>query len=103
MQHTLSVKQERTLLMTLSGIQFSHILDFMIMMPLGPILIATFDITTHEFGLLVASYGFAAAISGLLVAAFVDKFERSICCWSCFRYSDPLHSRAALRPDIQPC
>jgi len=62
--------------MTLSGIQFSHILDFMIMMPLGPILIATFDITTHEFGLLVASYGFAAAISGLLVAAFVDKFER---------------------------
>jgi predicted MFS family arabinose efflux permease len=76
MQHTLSVKQERTLLMTLSGIQFSHILDFMIMMPLGPILIATFDITTHEFGLLVASYGFAAAISGLLVAAFVDKFER---------------------------
>ncbi len=77
-QQTLSDKQERTLLMTLSGIQFSHILDFMIMMPLGPILIAAFGITTHEFGLLVASYSFAAALSGLLTATFVDKFERKL-------------------------
>ena len=76
MQHTLTAKQERTLLMTLAGIQFGHILDFMIMMPLGPILIATFSITTHEFGLLVASYSFAAALSGLLAATFVDQFER---------------------------
>ena len=76
MQQTLSAKQERTLLMTLAGIQFGHILDFMIMMPLGPILIAAFGITTHEFGLLVASYSFAAALSGLLAATFVDQFER---------------------------
>lgn len=67
---------ERYLLLTLAGIQFSHILDFMIMMPLGPMLISAFGISTHEFGLLVASYSFSAAISGLLAATFIDKFER---------------------------
>jgi predicted MFS family arabinose efflux permease len=67
---------ERALLLTLAGIQFSHILDFMIMMPLGPMLMRELGITTHEFGLLVASYSFSAAISGLLAATFVDRFER---------------------------
>jgi predicted MFS family arabinose efflux permease len=72
----LTPQRERYLLLTLAGIQFSHVLDFMIMMPLGPVLIAEFGITTHEFGLLVASYSFSAALSGLLAATFVDKFER---------------------------
>jgi predicted MFS family arabinose efflux permease len=67
---------ERALLFTLAGIQFSHILDFMIMMPLGPMLMRELGITTHEFGLLVASYSFSAAFSGLLAATFVDRFER---------------------------
>jgi len=75
-QHTLTPQRERYLLLTLAGIQFSHILDFMIMMPLGPILIKAFGISTHEFGLLVASYSFSAAVSGLLGATFVDRFER---------------------------
>ncbi|MDD4964275.1 MAG: MFS transporter [Gallionella sp.] len=73
---TLSPQRERYLLLTLAGIQFSHILDFMIMMPLGPILMKAFGIGTHEFGLLVASYSFSAAASGLFAATFVDKFER---------------------------
>lgn len=76
MHPTLTPQRERYLLFTLAGIQFSHILDFMIMMPLGPILIQTFGISTHEFGLLVASYSFSAACSGLLAATFVDRFER---------------------------
>ena len=76
MPHTLSPRAERFFLLTLAGIQFSHILDFMIMMPLGPILMAAFGIGTHEFGLLVASYSFSAAISGVLAATFVDLFER---------------------------
>ncbi len=67
---------ERALLLTLAGIQFSHVLDFMIMMPLGPLLMRELGISTHEFGLLVASYSFSAAISGLLGATFVDRFER---------------------------
>ncbi|GAB4124616.1 MAG: MFS transporter [Sideroxydans sp.] len=73
---TQHVKSERALLLTLAAIQFSHVLDFMIMMPLGPMLMAELDITTHEFGLLVASYSFSAAGSGLLAATFVDRFER---------------------------
>ena len=76
MHPTLSAQHERRLLLTLAGIQFSHILDFMIMMPLGPMLISAFGISTHEFGLLVASYSFSAALSGLLAATFVDRFER---------------------------
>ena len=76
MQTTLTPQREKYLLLTLAGIQFSHVLDFMIMMPLGPILIAAFGINTHEFGLLVASYSFSAALSGLLAATFVDRFER---------------------------
>ena len=76
MQQALSPQKERYLLLTLACIQFSHVLDFMIMIPLGPILISEFGITTHEFGLLVASYSFSAAFSGLLAATFVDRFER---------------------------
>jgi len=72
----LTPQRERYLLLTLAGIQFSHILDFMIMMPLGPMLMVELGITTHEFGLLVASYSFSAALSGLLAATFIDRFER---------------------------
>lgn len=76
MQPALTPQRESYLLLTLAGIQFSHILDFMIMMPLGPVLIQAFGISTHQFGLLVASYSFSAAFSGLLAATFIDRFER---------------------------
>lgn len=69
-------KSERAFLLTLAGIQFCHILDFMIMMPLGPFLMQALGIDTRQFGLLVASYSFAAAVSGLLAATLVDRFER---------------------------
>lgn len=76
MHPPLAPQREKYLLLTLAGIQFSHVLDFMIMMPLGPMLMSTFNISTHEFGLLVASYSFSAALSGLFAATFVDRFER---------------------------
>ncbi len=76
MQPQLTPQRERYLLLTLSGMQFSHILDFMIMMPLGPILMQEFSISTHQFGFLVASYSFSAALAGILAATFVDRFER---------------------------
>lgn len=69
-------KNERLFLLTLAGIQFTHILDFMIMMPLGPQLIRTLHLSTHEFGLLLSSYTFTAALSGLLAATYVDRFDR---------------------------
>lgn len=67
---------ERTLLFTLAGIQFTHILDFMIMMPLGPILTRLLGISDQQFGWLVSAYTFSAAISGLLAATYIDRFER---------------------------
>jgi predicted MFS family arabinose efflux permease len=67
---------EKKALYLLAGIQFTHILDFMIMMPMGPLLSRDFGLSTHEFGLLVSSYTFAAAITGLLCAFFVDRFDR---------------------------
>lgn len=71
-----SPKQERLFLLSLAGMQFTHILDFMIMMPLGPQLIRLLRIDTHQFGLLLSSYTFAAAASGLLATTYIDRFDR---------------------------
>lgn len=67
---------EKILIFILGLINFSHIVDFMIMMPLGPQLMRIFNITPHEFGLLVSSYTFTAAISSLLSSLFIDRFDR---------------------------
>lgn len=73
---SLAPQKERLLLITLAGIQFTHIVDFMIMMPLGPQLTALYGISLAEFGLLVSAYTVAAGISGLLATTFVDRFDR---------------------------
>jgi predicted MFS family arabinose efflux permease len=64
------------MLRVLAAIQFTNIVDFMVMIPLGPQLTALFAISDVQFGLLVSAYGFASAASGLLAAGFVDRFER---------------------------
>lgn len=73
---TLSPKRELWLLITLAGIQFSHIVDFMVMMPLGPQFTKLFNISDAQFGLLVSAYTFAAGASGLLASLYVDRFGR---------------------------
>lgn len=60
----------------LAILQFTLILDFMVLSPLGAILLPVFNITTKEFGLVVSAYAFSAGISGLLAAGFADKFDR---------------------------
>ncbi|MFM7332747.1 MAG: MFS transporter [Brachymonas sp.] len=72
----LTARREFWLLLTLAGIQFTHILDFMIMMPLGPQLRQVFGISDAKFGLLVSAYTFSAGASGLLAAFYVDRFGR---------------------------
>src|SRR5450432_321915 len=57
-------------------LQFTIILDFMVLSPLGAILLPAFHITTRQFGLLVSAYAFSAGASGLLAAGFADKFDR---------------------------
>lgn len=68
--------KESLILFILAGIQFTHILDFMIMMPLGPQLMKLFNITPTQFGFLVSSYTFAASISGFMAIFFADRFDR---------------------------
>lgn len=76
MTPTLSPKRELWLLLTLAGIQFTHIVDFMVMMPLGPLFTKLFNISDAKFGLLVSAYTFSAGASGLLASFYVDRFSR---------------------------
>lgn len=87
------------LLVTLAGVQFAHILDFMIMMPLGPILMRELGVGTHEFGLLVSSYTFTAAFTGVLAAVFVDRFERKRMLLTMFALFALATLACALAPD----
>jgi predicted MFS family arabinose efflux permease len=56
--------------------QFTVILDFMVMSPLGDILMKSLNLKPTHFGLVVSAYAFSAGISGLLTAGFADKFDR---------------------------
>ena len=60
----------------LALVQFTIILDFMIMSPLGAILMPALGITTGQFGVAVSAYAFSAGISGVLAAGFADRFDR---------------------------
>ncbi|MES1208224.1 MAG: MFS transporter [Pseudomonadota bacterium] len=60
----------------LAFLQFTIILDFMIISPLGALLLGDLHITTRQFGLVVSAYAFSAGASGLLAAGFADKFDR---------------------------
>jgi predicted MFS family arabinose efflux permease len=56
--------------------QFTVILDFMVMSPMGDILMKSLNLKPSQFGLAVSAYAFSAGISGLLTAGFADKFDR---------------------------
>ena len=69
-------KQERIILFLLAALNFTHILDFMIMMPLENYLVPALGITAFQFSLLVASYSISAFFSGLAIAMFINRFDR---------------------------
>lgn len=69
-------EKEKKLLYVLAAIQFTHILDFMIVMPLGPRLMEIFAITPSQFGLIVSTYTFSAGLMGLVAAWFLDRIDR---------------------------
>jgi predicted MFS family arabinose efflux permease len=60
----------------LAFLQFTIILDFMIISPLGAMMMPTLNITPQQFGLAVSSYAFSAGASGLMAAGFADRFDR---------------------------
>lgn len=67
---------QRLVIFMLAITQFTVILDFMVMAPLGDILMKSMDMHTSQFGVAVSAYAFSAGISGLLTAGFADKFDR---------------------------
>ena len=67
---------ERVVLLTLAAVQFTSIVDFMVVMPLGPQLMRTLGIGPARFGLVVSSYTFAAGVAGLVASSLIDRFGR---------------------------
>ncbi len=67
---------EKFVITILSLLQFTVILDFMVLSPLGAILMPEMGISTSQFGLAVSVYAFSAGTSGLLAAGFADSFDR---------------------------
>lgn len=60
----------------LTLLQFAVILDFMIMSPLGAMIMPAMAMTAQQFGLVVSAYAFSAGLSGILTAGFADRFDR---------------------------
>jgi predicted MFS family arabinose efflux permease len=67
---------EKRLIATLGLIQFIHILDFMVMMPLGPHFIRSFQINAQHFSYLISAYTVSAGIMGFIGSFFLDRVER---------------------------
>ena len=70
------MRSERIILYLLAASQFTHIMDFMIIMPLGEMLMEELMINSQQFSFLVASYTLTAGVTGLISAFFVDSYDR---------------------------
>lgn len=75
-QHPLSPGRERVVLWLLAALQFTHLLDFMILTPLAPQFMREWGITASQFGTLVSVYALAAAAAGLAASFVIDRFDR---------------------------
>ena len=60
----------------LAFLQFTVVLDFLILSPLGAMLLTELHITTKQFGVVVSGYAFSASFAGLATAGFADRFDR---------------------------
>ncbi|MEJ8842594.1 MFS transporter [Lacibacter sp. H375] len=69
-------KNERLIIVLLASINFTHILDFMIMMPLGNYLMPYFKLSPQQFTFLVGAYTLTAGLSGFAAAFFVNRYDR---------------------------
>ena len=67
---------QKLVIALLTMTQFTVVLDFMVMSPLGDMLMKSMDLHTNQFGFAVSAYAFSAGISGLLTAGFADRFDR---------------------------
>ena len=89
--YSLSTKHERRLLWLLALTQFTIIMDFMVMMPLGPQIMHAFSITPAAFATAVSAYSWCSGLSGLFAATYIDRFDRRrllLCVYALFALSN---------------
>lgn len=67
---------QKFVIVLMALLQFTIVLDFMILSPLGDILMKSLNMSTQQFGSVVSAYAISAGISGFLAAGFADKFDR---------------------------
>lgn len=67
---------QKLVIFILAFTQFTVVLDFMIMSPMGDMLMKAIDLKPAQFGVAVSAYAFSAGVSGLLTAGFADRFDR---------------------------
>ena len=67
---------QKIIILLLAILQFTIVLDFMILAPLGDILMKSMNMSTKQFGTVVSAYAISACISGIFAAGFADKFDR---------------------------
>lgn len=67
---------QKLVVVIITIVQFTVVLDFMVLSPLSAILLTELSITTTQFGLAVSAYAFSAGLSGILIAGFADRFDR---------------------------
>jgi predicted MFS family arabinose efflux permease len=72
----LFTKYQKFLIVILALLQFTVVLDFMVLSPLGAVLLKELKINAQEFGWVVSAYAFSAGLSGILSAGFADKYDR---------------------------
>jgi predicted MFS family arabinose efflux permease len=71
-----AVPSERKIILLLAAVSFVNILDFMMVMPLGPFFAEGLHIPTSKLGIIAGSYTAAAAVAGVVGALFLDRFDR---------------------------
>lgn len=76
MPEKIFTRYEVFIIAILTFLQFTVVLDFMVLSPLGAILMPALEITPAQFGMVVSAYAFSAGASGFLAAGFADKFDR---------------------------
>ncbi len=79
-----SAISERWILLLLAAVQFTQIMDFMIMMPLGPQLMRELGINPQQFGALISSFAITAGVVGLAAAPFIDRYDRKTLLLVCY-------------------
>ena len=74
--YNFSGTKEIIILLILGIVQFTFLIDYLLIMPLGPYLMAKISIDYKDLSFLISAYTFSVAIAGFLISFYIDKIER---------------------------